>query len=85
MRIDTPGKGKPTAPALPFLPKIISFLGYVPLSLLPEDQGERIAVCRKPAGLGQNSMKKLLHFLFRRLMELTRLRLSYSDHMGKSK
>jgi transcriptional regulator with XRE-family HTH domain len=45
-----------TKPSLPFIPKIIEFLGYVPLSILPENQGERIAFCRKLAGLSQEEL-----------------------------
>jgi transcriptional regulator with XRE-family HTH domain len=49
-----------TAPTLPFLPKIIEFLGYVPLSIIPRNYGEKIALYRKLAGLSQEELARRL-------------------------
>jgi transcriptional regulator with XRE-family HTH domain len=49
-----------TSPSLPFLPRIIEFLGYVPLSILPEKPGEKIAFYRKMAGLNQEELARQL-------------------------
>jgi transcriptional regulator with XRE-family HTH domain len=49
-----------TYPSLPFLPRIIAFLGYVPLAILPENPGEKIAVYRRLAGLSQEKLARRL-------------------------
>jgi transcriptional regulator with XRE-family HTH domain len=47
-------------PSLKYLPKIIDFLGYVPLDILPEKPGEKIAFYRRLLGLGQRELGRLL-------------------------
>jgi transcriptional regulator with XRE-family HTH domain len=47
-------------PSIPFLPKIISFLGYVPLSFLPEDHRQRFVAYRRLAGISQEECAKKL-------------------------
>jgi transcriptional regulator with XRE-family HTH domain len=49
-----------TSPSLPFLPRIIAFLGYVPLAILPENMGERIVVYRRLSGLSQEDLARRL-------------------------
>jgi transcriptional regulator with XRE-family HTH domain len=49
-----------TFPSLPFLPKIIDFLGYGPMEILPENPGERIAFYRKILGLSQKKLAQAL-------------------------
>jgi len=45
-----------TEPSPASVPKIISFLGYVPLSILPEDSRKRFVAYRKLAGLSQDGL-----------------------------
>lgn len=47
-------------PSPAFIPKIIDFLGYVPLSILPDDPRKRFVVYRKLAGLSQEEFARKL-------------------------
>jgi DNA-binding XRE family transcriptional regulator len=49
-----------TAPTLLFLPKIIEFLGYVPLSIMPRNSGKKIAFYRRLLGLSQEGLARRL-------------------------
>lgn len=49
-----------TEPSPTCLPKIISFLGYVPLSILPDDPRKRFVAYRKLAGLSQEEFARKL-------------------------
>jgi transcriptional regulator with XRE-family HTH domain len=49
-----------TEPSLPFIPKIIEFLGYVPNLISPNSLGEKIVVYRKLLGLTQKELAKQL-------------------------
>jgi DNA-binding transcriptional regulator YiaG len=47
-------------PSLRLVPGIIAFPGYVPLCILPQEPGKRIAVCRKLAGFSREEPAKRL-------------------------
>jgi transcriptional regulator with XRE-family HTH domain len=47
-------------PSLRLIPKIIDFLGYVPLFILPQEPGKKIAVCRRLLGINQEELAKRL-------------------------
>jgi transcriptional regulator with XRE-family HTH domain len=47
-------------PSLKYIPRIIEFLGYAPMSLIPHDWGGRIKFCRKINGLSQKDLARQL-------------------------
>lgn len=49
-----------TEPSPTFIPKIISFLGYVPLSILPEDPRKRFVAVRRLIGMSQKEFANIL-------------------------
>jgi transcriptional regulator with XRE-family HTH domain len=49
-----------TQPSLPFLPKIIEFLGYVPYDTTEKTVGERILAYRRYLGLSQEKLARSL-------------------------
>ncbi len=48
------------SPSLPFIPKIIKFLGYVPYDTPAKTFGEKILTYRKLLGLSQEKLARLL-------------------------
>jgi DNA-binding XRE family transcriptional regulator len=49
-----------TAPSINFMPKILSFLGYVPFRIATATQGEKIKAYRRVLGLSQKALAKQL-------------------------
>jgi transcriptional regulator with XRE-family HTH domain len=49
-----------TAPSLPFLPRIVEFLEYVPIEMSPSNPGELIAFSRKLLGISQEQLAQQL-------------------------
>jgi transcriptional regulator with XRE-family HTH domain len=49
-----------TSPSLPFIPRIIEFLGYVPTEMSPSNPGELIAFSRKLLGMSQERLAQQL-------------------------
>jgi transcriptional regulator with XRE-family HTH domain len=47
-------------PSLPFIPKIIQFLGYVPYDTQTQDFGKKIATSRRLLGLSQKDLARLI-------------------------
>jgi transcriptional regulator with XRE-family HTH domain len=47
-------------PSLPFIPKVIKFLGYVPYDTSNQDFGKKIATSRRLLGLSQKDLARLI-------------------------
>jgi transcriptional regulator with XRE-family HTH domain len=49
-----------STPSLPFIPRIIQFLGYVPYDISNQDFGKKIAASRRLLGLSQKELARLI-------------------------
>ena len=49
-----------TAPQLPFIPRIVAFLGYNPHHTQPASLGKRVCACRRSLGLSQKELARRL-------------------------